>query len=59
MPKVRPFHSINPRIPLRDRRHHDNSLCTEGNNIEPQYKRNDTGGYPRCHRCTTLAAQGR
>jgi hypothetical protein len=59
MPKVRPFYSRNPRIPISERRHHDNSLCTEGNNIEPYYKVMGTGGYPRCHACTRLAAQGR
>jgi hypothetical protein len=57
---VRPFYSKNPRIPLNRRRHHDNSLCEEGNNIEWYYLvRGSTGGYRRCHRCTTLAAQRR
>jgi hypothetical protein len=59
MPKVQPFHSKNPRIPLNRRRHHDNSRCEEGNNIEWYYRVAGTGNYPRCHRCTTLAAQGR
>jgi hypothetical protein len=59
MPRVAAFHSVNPRIPHSRRRYHDNSRCTEGNNIEWQYRRSGTGGYPRCHHCTTLAAQGR
>lgn len=54
-----PFHSKNPRIPDSERRYHDNTLCTEGNNIEWYYKVMGKGGYPRCHRCSTLAAQGR
>ena len=59
MPRIHPSYSRNPRIPLRDRRHHDNSLCTEGNNIEWLWRTPGTGNYPRCHRCSTLAAQGR
>lgn len=59
MPKVAAIHSRNPLIPIRDRRHHDNSLCTERNNIEQKWKTPGTGGYPRCHRCDTLAALGR
>jgi hypothetical protein len=59
MPWVSPFHSKNPNIPLHERRHHDNSRCEQGNNIESYYWATGTGGYPRCHRCTTLAAQGR
>lgn len=59
MPKVPVFHSKNPHLPVHRRRHHDNSLCTEGNNIERHYLAPGTGGYPRCHDCTILAAQGR
>jgi hypothetical protein len=59
MPKVAAFHSKNPNVPVSDRRHHDNSLCWDGNNIESKYKAPGTGGYPRCHTCTTLAAQSR
>jgi hypothetical protein len=59
MPKVAAFHSKDPNIPVHRRRYHDNSLCTEGDNIEPYNKVQGTGGYPRCHHCTTLAAQGR
>ena len=59
MPKIFPFHSKNPNLPLHRRRYHDNSLCTEGNNIEWFFREEGTGGYPRCHHCTTLAALGR
>jgi hypothetical protein len=59
MPRVYPFHSRNPHIPVSERRFHDNSLCYDGNNIELIYKTPGTGDYPRCHTCTRLAAQGR
>jgi len=59
MPKVAAFHSRDPKIPLHMRRHHDNSRCWDGNNVERYYWTPGTGGYPRCHVCTTLAAQGR
>jgi hypothetical protein len=52
MAKVAPFHSIAP----SDRRvYHDNSACTEGNNIEPRNKRPGTAGRPRCEHCSRLA----
>jgi len=50
--KVDPFHSIAPNDP---KVHHDNSSCTEGNNIEPQNKRSGTGGYPLCAHCQRLS----
>jgi hypothetical protein len=56
MPKVAPFHSVKD----SDKKvHHDNSLCTEGNNIEKQYLRQGTDGRPRCLRCNELASQGK
>jgi hypothetical protein len=39
--------------------YHDNSACTEGDNIEPYYKRSGTDGRPRCEHCNRLAAQGK
>ncbi len=52
MAKVSPFHSSRP----NDRNvYHDNSSCTEGNNIEPRYKTPGTGGRPRCEHCSRLA----
>lgn len=56
MPKVAPFHSC--KEPTRQV-YHDNSACTEGNNIEEKYKRSGTDGRPRCERCNELAAQGK
>lgn len=56
MPKVAPFHSV--KVNAKNV-HHDNSACTEGNNIESQYKRQGTAGRPRCEHCNRLAQDGR
>lgn len=53
MPRVAPWHSI------LQNRYHNNTLCTEGNNIEPKYRRSGTGGKPLCAHCARLNAQGR
>lgn len=45
MAKVTPFHSIKGTV------HHDNSGCTEGNNIERENRRSGTGGKPKCKTC--------
>jgi hypothetical protein len=45
MAKVSPFHSIKGTV------HHDNSACTEGNNIERENRRSGTGGKPKCKAC--------
>ena len=50
MAKVSPFHSKLPGT----NRYHDDNLCTEGNNIEPQNKVPGTGGHPKCARCKEL-----
>ena len=51
MAKVAPFHSKKK----SDRNvYHDNSSCTEGNNIEPQNKVSGTGGRPKCEHCQRL-----
>lgn len=34
--------------------HHDNTSCTEGNNIERQNRRSGTGGLPKCGHCRRL-----
>lgn len=48
MAKVSPWHSTRP----DDRKvYHDDSTCTEGNNIEQRYRKDGTGGYPRCKNC--------
>ncbi len=56
MPKVSAFHSVKPNT---RNVYHDNSACTEGNNIEKQYWRTGTAGRPRCEHCNRLAQQGR
>lgn len=49
MAKVASFHSIFQLV------HHNNSLCTEGNNIETRNRRSGTGGKPLCSHCARLA----
>ena len=44
-----PWHSIRQDV------HHNNTDCTEGNNIEPHYRRPGTGGKPLCRHCARLA----
>lgn len=34
--------------------YHDNTACTEGNNIERQYRHDGTGGLPKCSHCSRL-----
>jgi hypothetical protein len=48
--KTNPWHSI------KDNRHHDNTSCTEGNNIEKENVRQGTGGKPLCDHCKRLDA---
>jgi len=56
MPQKAPWHSVKD----TDRKvHHDNTLCTEGNNIEAKYLRQGTAGRPRCDHCARLNQQGR
>jgi len=56
MPKTDPWHSIKP----SDRRvHHNNTKCTEGDNIQPENRRAGTGGYPLCEHCKRLNDQGK
>lgn len=50
MAKVAPFHSSKEK-----KVHHDNSSCTEGNNIEAKYRVSGTGGLPKCSRCKQLS----
>ena len=52
--KVSPFHSSkNPGV------YHVCSNCTEGDNIEPQYKKPGTGGGTLCKRCEALQKEGK
>lgn len=55
MRRVGPWHSIKADAP---RVYHDNTACTEGNNIEAQYRRPGTDGRRRCEHCERLDAQG-
>ncbi|WP_214073902.1 hypothetical protein [Mucilaginibacter sp. dw_454] len=52
MAKVAPFHSVKLNAP---KVYHDNSSCTEGNNIETENKRSGTDGRPKCAHCTRLS----
>lgn len=56
MPKAPAWHSTAPNDP---KVHHDNTACTEGNNIETKNRKSGTGGYPRCKRCAELEGQGK
>lgn len=56
MARVSPFHSAKPNT---RNVHHNNNVCTEGNNIERQYLRAGTAGRPLCEHCARLAQQGR
>ena len=49
--KVAPWHSAR----ATDRPvYHDNSQCTEGNEIEGRYRQPLTGGRQRCAQCVRL-----
>lgn len=54
MPTVPAFHSVKE---YAKNVYHDNSNCTEGNNIESQYRRAGTAGRPRCEHCNKLAGK--
>ncbi len=56
MPRKSPWHSSKP---MTKNVYHDNTLCTEGNNIESYYLKAGTGGRPKCDHCARLDAQGR
>jgi hypothetical protein len=55
MPKKSPWHSTRPGETV----HHDNTLCTEGNNIEERYLQQGTGGRPLCKHCARLDQEGK
>lgn len=50
MAKTSPFHSTKPGTSV----HHNNTSCTEGNNIETKYKASGTGGHALCTHCAKL-----
>jgi hypothetical protein len=39
--------------------HHDNDECGYGEEIKEEHREVGTAGRPRCHRCTTLATEGK
>lgn len=49
--KTKPWHS---RKPNTRNVYHDNTTCTEGNNIETYYRTEGTGGRPKCEHCQRL-----
>jgi hypothetical protein len=52
MAKVAAWHSKR----VQDRNvYHDNTACTEGNNIEAQNRVAGTGGRPKCNHCAKLS----
>jgi hypothetical protein len=53
--KTSAWHSIRPGETV----HHDNTACTEGNNIETHYRRSGTGGKPLCDHCKKLDDAGK
>ena len=55
MAKVASFHSANPNLAPDKRVYHDESTCTEGNNIEPHYKRSGTDNRPKCKTCVRIS----
>lgn len=50
MSKVQPWHSIEPGTEV----YHNNTLCTEGNNIERRNRKGGTGGHRLCSHCSRL-----
>lgn len=53
MAKIAPWNSVKEDV------YHDNTTCTEGNNIEPENKRAGTGGKRKCQKCEKLDAEGK
>jgi len=52
MAKTTPWHSTRPDD---NKVHHDETRCTEGNNIEARYRKSGTGGFPKCARCRQIS----
>lgn len=48
MAKTTAFHSEKQAV------HHNNTSCTEGNNIESSNRKTGTGGKPLCSHCNRL-----
>jgi hypothetical protein len=50
--KTSAWHS---RLPSDKPVHHDETECTEGNNIEPENRVEGTGNRPKCDRCIEIS----
>ena len=50
--KTSPWHS---KLPLDRRVYHDETRCTEGNNIEPRNRVAGTGSRPKCDHCRRIS----
>jgi hypothetical protein len=55
MPRTNPWHSTRAGETV----YHNNTNCTEGNNIERYYIASGTGGKALCTHCARLNAAGR
>jgi hypothetical protein len=55
MPTKYPWHSTR----FGETVYHNNTLCTEGDNIEPYYLAQGTGGKVLCTHCAKLNREGR
>lgn len=55
MPRTYPWHSVKPGTANV---YHDNTRCTEGNNIESYYRRQGTDNRRLCEHCERLDRQG-
>lgn len=53
--KISPWHSDEPGIEV----YHNNTRCTEGNNIEARNRKPGTGGKRLCNRCRHLNEEER
>ena len=55
MTKTSPWYSIEPGTQV----YHNNTKCTEGNNIERKNIRQGTGGHRLCAKCARLNQEGK
>lgn len=53
MPVTIPWHSVKETV------HHNNTSCSAGTRIEPEYRRGGKGGKPLCEECKRLGQQGK
>jgi len=50
--KKAPWHS---KLPSDRPVYHDETRCTEGDNIEPRNRVSGTGNRPKCHHCRAIS----